>query len=187
MKHTMRQITSADTRHLHPDDIRLRTCRPAASSYPVSELCGRSCTASRSSWAGSAWAPAGNSPAWSLRCPTSRTVDQRSLLTTNWGGGLQPRRSDSAGCRGGGCHISAEKQRCLVTVMTSHWAQRKAREQNKTPGAGCIICVTTYLQQFFSLIATICDKIDSPTMKSCRKCKTKYYKILITNLQNQAR
>lgn len=37
----------------------------AAASYPVAALCGRSCTASRSSWAGSAWAPA---DAWSLRC-----------------------------------------------------------------------------------------------------------------------
>lgn len=44
-----------------PSHILCGTCRPAA-SYPVSELCGRFCTASRSSGAGSGWAPAGKTP-----------------------------------------------------------------------------------------------------------------------------
>ncbi len=78
-----------------PSHILCGTCRPAA-SYPVSELCARFCRASRSSWAGSGWAPAGKTlrclTSWMLDhwcCPPSETLRRWAVALVDWFSRLQ--------------------------------------------------------------------------------------------------
>lgn len=116
----------ASALHLHPSGAFLS--RP---SYPVCALCGRSCGASRSSAAGSGWAPAGRDPRTKTpRCPASRRRGRcRSppgSTLTRW---ASSRSSDVRGWGGRMSYISWETAD-LLTVRTGEGAQREGGKEH---------------------------------------------------------
>lgn len=131
-----------------PGHILCGICRPAA-SYPVAALCGRSCTASRSSWAGSAWAPG---DAWSLRCRA--LLDARCVA-------VSLRLKETVGSSASG-HIQQTEEgaavwgrfiswQTAVSHYRNYWSPSATEIQGSKTG-GLPQGVTLHNQHFMSLI-----------------------------------